>query len=178
MIRIAAILSAAALFGCGESGGQATATFRARAEMIDANGRPCGEARLVEEPGKPGVEIRIEVRGLSEGSHGFHIHENAACHAPGFESAGGHFNPGGKKHGLQNPEGPHAGDLPNLVAGTDGRATAVVRAPGATLSAGPRSLLKPGGTCLVVHELPDDGKSDPAGDAGSRVACGVIVRAD
>ena len=177
MKRLAVVL-ALAVGGCGESGGQTAASLRARAEFLDEKGQPCGEARFVEEPGKPGVEIQVDVRGLAEGSHGFHIHENALCHAPGFEPSGGHFNPDGKKHGLTNPDGPHAGDLPDLVAGADGRAKAVVRAPRVTLGAGPHSLLKPGGTCLVIHELPDDGKSDPAGNSGSRVACAVILRTD
>jgi len=114
---------------------------------------------------------------LPPGTHGFHVHAVGKCEGPDFKSAGGHFNPAGKQHGLENPAGPHAGDMPNLVVGADGTGTATVKLTGVSLDGGPDSLFHEGGTSLVVHAGPDDMKTDPAGNSGARIACGVIERA-
>jgi len=146
---------------------------RLNADLMDKNGVKIGRAELTQM--SKGVQIHVEASGLVPGKHGFHIHENGACEAPDFASAGGHFNPGGKKHGFENPKGPHAGDLPNLFVGTEGRVSAEVIAKNVTLQQGrPNSLIKPGGTSLVIHAGADDYKTDPAGESGGRVACGVI----
>ena len=121
------------------------------------------------------VKIALEVEKLPPGPHGFHIHAVGRCDPPDFASAGAHFNPEGKKHGLKNPEGPHAGDLSNLVVGPDGTAKATASAPRVTLGAGPNSVFQPGGTALVIHAAPDDDVTDPAGNSGARIACGVIT---
>jgi Cu-Zn family superoxide dismutase len=127
----------------------------------------------------------MEVSGLTPGEHALHIHNKGDCHTPGpdgkaFTAAGDHFNPFGKKHGKDNPEGPHAGDLPNFTADADdadGRARVRCENSLVTLEEGqPNSLFVPGGTCLVIHAGADDYKTDPAGNAGARVACGVIER--
>lgn len=144
-----------------------------RAAIINTKGKTIGSALLT--PDKGGVRIRLEVKGLAPGPHGYHIHETGRCEAPGFTTAGAHLNPEGKKHGLQNPEGPHAGDLPNLNVASDGTAKADWIAGGVTLTKGePNSLLKDGGTSIVIHEAPDDGVTDPSGNSGARVACGAI----
>ena len=148
--------------------------MQAHADLQDANGKSIGTATLSEQKG--GVKVKLDVSGLPPGQHGFHIHETGACTPPDFKSAGGHFNPFKKHHGQENPAGKHAGDFPNLEVKEDGTAQATVIATGATLKKGPASLLKAGGTAIVIHADPDDYKSDPAGNAGNRVACGVIVK--
>jgi superoxide dismutase, Cu-Zn family len=149
-----------------------TASQTARAELRNAQGEVVGRATLT--PEAPGVRVDLEVEKLPPGAHGFHIHEVGRCDPPDFMSAGGHFNPEGRKHGLKNPEGPHAGDLPNVVVGADGSARARIMAPRVTLGAGSNSLLQPAGTTLVLHAGPDDDVTDPGGNSGARIACGVI----
>jgi len=105
-----------------------------------------------------------------------HIHETGACTPPSFESAGSHFNPTSKKHGLLNPEGPHAGDLPNLVVGADGSADTTFTVSATLLAQGSGSMLGAPKRAFVIHADPDDQKTDPSGDSGSRVVCGVIER--
>lgn len=145
---------------------------QAKAVLVNSAGEEVGTARLEEADG--GVRIALEVSHLSPGMHAFHIHAVGRCEPPDFASAGGHFNPAGKKHGLDNPEGHHAGDLPNIEVGADGTGKAETVAVGMTLSPGDHSLFHPGGTSLVVHADPDDNRTDPAGNSGARIACGVI----
>ncbi|MGM9923105.1 MAG: superoxide dismutase family protein [Bacillus sp. (in: firmicutes)] len=122
-----------------------------------------------------GVDVKVKASDLPEGEHGFHFHEKAACEAPTFESAGSHYNPTGSEHGLTHGSGPHAGDLPNLTVAEDGTVEAEFTAEMVTLDkSGETSLLKEGGTALVIHEKADDGKSQPSGDSGNRLACAVI----
>ncbi len=102
-----------------------------------------------------------------------HIHEAGTCTPPDFKSAGTHFNPHGKKHGIENPEGAHARDLPNLIAGGDGKAKVKFVIPGLTLTSG-ETVLQSGKSAIVIHASPDDGQTDPSGNSGDRVACGVI----
>jgi Cu-Zn family superoxide dismutase len=146
----------------------------ARAELKDAKGAKVGTATFT--TADDGVAMAVQVQGLPPGEHGLHVHAAGKCDDPEFKSAGGHFNPGNKKHGHDNPEGPHAGDLPNLKVGPDGKGEAQGKLVGATLGEGPASLLGPQGTALVVHAGPDDGKTDPAGNSGARIACGVVAR--
>ncbi|MGB7292605.1 MAG: superoxide dismutase family protein [Thermodesulfobacteriota bacterium] len=146
----------------------------AASELINDQGKTVGYATLVEGP--DGVEIAVQVHDTPQGLHGFHIHAVGKCETPDFKSAGGHFDPHEKKHGLKNPEGPHVGDMPNLLVGPDGTASAVGLAPLATLGNGKNSLFHEGGTALVMHAGRDDQITDPAGDAGARIACGVIKR--
>jgi superoxide dismutase, Cu-Zn family len=145
-----------------------------KAVLKDAEGKEVGTATFT--PTAGGVKVQVRVAHLPPGNHGIHIHAMAKCEPPEFKSAGGHFNPAGKKHGLHNPEGAHAGDMPNLTVGRNGEAKATITAKGATLGEGDGSLFGPDGTALVIHADPDDEKTDPAGNSGARIACGVIEK--
>jgi Cu-Zn family superoxide dismutase len=143
------------------------------ATIINSKGEPVGSARLTQGP--QSVTIAVEVSQLPPGMHGFHIHAIGKCDPPDFQTAGGHFNPFGKKHGLKNAEGPHAGDLPNLEVGPDGKGRIEATIGGLTLGKeGFAILLDPNGTAVVIHAGPDDEMTDPAGNSGARIACGVI----
>jgi Cu-Zn family superoxide dismutase len=147
----------------------------AKAKIIDASGKTVGVAVLTE--GDDGVWIAFNLQGLPPGVHAFHIHAAGKCEPP-FKSAMGHFNPFGRKHGLKNPEGAHAGDLPNILVGPDGTLAGVRLAPLVTLGEGKNSLFQPEGTAIVIHQDPDDYMTDPAGAAGPRIACGVITKVE
>lgn len=147
----------------------------AEADLKDAKGADVGTATFFQSP--HGVKMVVKVAGLPPGAHGLHFHENGKCDAPDFKTAGGHLNPDKKQHGLHNPNGPHAGDLPNLIVSAGGTGVGQFTTDRVTLSEGPNSLLKDGGVAVVIHATIDDQKSDPAGNAGARIACGVITKA-
>jgi superoxide dismutase, Cu-Zn family len=143
-----------------------------KATLRDAKGKVVGHATF--EPAEGGVTVTVTVTGVSAGLHGFHLHTIGKCEGPAFESAGGHFNPGAKAHGLDSASGAHAGDLPNVMVGSDGKGTGSFLARGVSLDNGPTSLIREGGTSVVLHASADDMKTDPSGNSGARVACGVI----
>src|SRR6201984_1880605 len=146
---------------------------RAYAELKDRDGKSIGMATFREVSG--GGVIDVDVKGLTPGLHAVHVHTIGKCEGPAFTSAGGHFNPAGKKHGMKNPEGPHAGDMNNFTVNADGSVKSTVTAPGVTLREGqPNSVFTNGGTALVIHTKGDDMMTDPAGNAGDRIACGTI----
>lgn len=144
----------------------------AQASLKNAEGKDVGSAALTQTPA--GVLIRLSVKGLPAGEHAFHVHGMGKCEPP-FTSAGGHFNPGNKKHGILAADGHHAGDLPNLHIPASGELTIEVMNAAVTLEKGkPNSLFGAQGTALIIHAGKDDYKSDPTGEAGGRIACGVI----
>lgn len=140
--------------------------------MYNSSDDSIGTATFAEQP--DGVQVKVTLEGLKPGLHGIHVHEYPKCESPDFKSAGNHLAPGGEEHGLMHPEGSHLGDLPNIEVGPDGTVDAELMVNGATLMDDKNSLLKSDGTSLVVHEKQDDGVSQPGGDSGKRIACGVI----
>jgi Cu-Zn family superoxide dismutase len=151
----------------------AQAPETAQAELKDAAGKSVGMVNLMETP--HGVLMHVKLTGVSAGTHAFHVHTTGKCEAP-FTTAGGHFNPDAKQHGALNAMGMHAGDMTDVEVPADGNLTFDVLNPNVTLKAGANSLFKDGGTALMLHGGADDYKSDPAGNAGPRIACGVITR--
>ncbi|MEN1968808.1 superoxide dismutase family protein [Lentibacillus sp. N15] len=146
---------------------------KVQVDLNNGEDESVGTATLTQD--SDGVEITLEGENLPKGTHAFHIHEKGQCEAPAFESAGGHFNPDDTKHGFDASDGPHAGDMPNIEVGEDGTVKQSFLVKNVTLKKGEKnSLLRNDGTSLVIHEGADDGKSQPAGDAGDRLACGPI----
>ncbi|HEY7529169.1 MAG TPA: superoxide dismutase family protein [Gemmatimonadota bacterium] len=166
------LLAAAAAAAC--SGERRTESPGARALLRNAAGQEVGTATLVEEGDR--VRVEVDVSGLPAGEHGIHVHQTGACEPPSFESAGEHVNPESRQHGLENPQGPHAGDLPNLEVGQDGRGRLDTATDRLSLSGGPANPLDADGSALVVHAGRDDQRTDPSGNSGDRIACGVIER--
>ncbi|RIX48766.1 superoxide dismutase family protein [Paenibacillus nanensis] len=141
--------------------------------IINSKGEQIGRAQLMQQGEK--VVIGVEAQGLPPGTHAIHIHTEGKCDTPDFTSAGPHFNPHDKQHGFKNPKGFHSGDLPNIEVKSDGTLKVKLESAAVTLKPGkPNSLLKSGGTSLIIHEKKDDYVTDPAGNAGARIACGVI----
>ena len=143
-------------------------------ELTNTKGESAGTATLT--PAKHGIKIRLNVKNLPPGEHAVHFHQNAKCEPPDFKSAGPHFNPENKKHGLQNPEGHHAGDMPNFTVTESGTSKSTIINKDVDLGDDSHSLFTNGGTAIVIHAKPDDMKTDPAGNAGDRIACGVITK--
>lgn len=154
--------------------GAAAAPGGAVAVLANAEAEPVGEARFIQEDGA--IRVELTASGLAPGKHGAHVHMTGRCDPPDFKSAGGHWNPTDKQHGLENPQGAHQGDLPNLDIGPDGTGKLSYTIEGATMEGGDNPLLDTDGAAMVIHAGPDDMKSDPAGNSGGRIACGVIVR--
>jgi superoxide dismutase, Cu-Zn family len=150
-------------------------------EMKDAQGKSVGTITLRESgtgAEVKGVGLELHLHGLPPGMHGIHFHKNAKCDGPDFKSAGPHFNPDGKKHGLQNPDGHHAGDMMNFSVNDKGVAKLKLTDNDVVLGDGSNShsLFSNGGTAIVIHASADDMKTDPSGNSGDRIACGVVIK--
>jgi len=147
----------------------------AKVELRDAHGKTVGKLTVAPHS-NGGVRFTGRLTDLPPGVHGLHIHEVGKCDPPDFKSAGAHFNPSGKQHGEFNPQGQHAGDMGNVRVDPSGSAEISLMNERVTLEAQPNSLLKPGGTSLVLHANADDQMTDPSGNSGDRIACGIIVK--
>lgn len=147
---------------------------QATSELRNAKGEVVGNASFWESV--EGVRVIAQVQGVAPGKHGTHLHAVGKCDPPDFTTASGHFNPGGKKHGLKNPAGPHAGDLPSLEVAADGTGRLEYVTKLVTLASGPTSLFDADGSALVIHANPDDDVTDPTGNSGGRIACGVVSK--
>ncbi len=142
------------------------------ADLRDADGATMARA-MVEQAGDA-VRIRIEAAGLPAGTYGAHVHMTGRCDAPDFASAGAHWNPTDHQHGSENPQGAHLGDLPNLVVAADGTGEISFDIRGASLRGGNNPVMDDDGAAVIVHAEPDDYRTDPSGNSGARIACGVI----
>jgi superoxide dismutase, Cu-Zn family len=170
-MRTSILLTASVLLLCGPGyakGKDVTVILN------DASGTNVGTIDI--RPIGQGVSLKLNLHGLPPGEHAIHFHRNPKCDGPDFKSAGPHFNPDGKQHGLENPQGSHAGDMLNFTVDQKGKARATIVNKGANLGDDSHSLFSEGGTAVVVHAKADDMKTDPAGNAGDRIACGVITK--
>lgn len=141
--------------------------------LVNQTGQPIGSIIAWQTAG--GVGLRIRASGLPHGVHGIHVHSVGRCDGPKFQSAGPHWNPTSRKHGLSNPAGPHGGDLPNVTVAANGVLSTIVTIPGASLAAGSGSLADADGAALVIHASADDNVTDPSGNSGDRIACAILV---
>jgi superoxide dismutase, Cu-Zn family len=169
MTRICSIAALAVLLSAGTASAQTK-----HVDLKDAKGNSVGVA-MISPASSGGVSIALDVKSLPPGEHALHFHAVPKCEAP-FTSAGGHFNPTNKKHGMQNPEGPHAGDMANFTVDAKGMAKTTIVNPTVTMGSEPNSIYANNGTALMIHAAADDMKTDPAGNAGDRIACGVITK--
>lgn len=165
-------LSIAALgAGCTTASNDVAAPT-ATAALRAGDGATRGSASITQ--GSDGLHVKVMAVGLTPGAHAVHVHTAGTCTPPDFTSAGGHWNPTGRQHGKDNPAGMHMGDMPDLVAGADGTGTLEYVVPGGMIATGSMPLLDADGAAVVIHASPDDNRTDPAGNAGKRIACGVI----
>jgi len=167
---------AVGLSGCFAAFMVCAAVKPVKVDMKDAKGVSVGTATISPKKSGTGVDIKVDFHGLPPGDHALHIHVNAKCDPPGFTTAGGHFNPDTKKHGLENPDGAHAGDMKNFTVDAKGKGKATISDERVTMGTDNHSIFSNGGTALMIHAKPDDYKTDPTGNAGDRIACGTITK--
>jgi Cu-Zn family superoxide dismutase len=167
----------AMLLACSSASVGHVPVAAATVSLRDASGAAIGTAALRQEAGGL-VHVDVTASSLTPGQHGIHFHEVGRCDGAGaFATAGGHYNPLAREHGLGRPGGAHAGDAPNMIVGADGRATLSFTTDRVTLTPGSTSLFDADGSSMVVHAAPDDQTTQPSGNSGARVACGVVETA-
>jgi Cu-Zn family superoxide dismutase len=172
--RILGVVAGTAALALTVGAAAASGASHASATIVDTSGATIGTAKFTEDAtGR--LHVNVHVEGLTPGLHGIHLHSVGQCVGPAFTSAGGHHNPLAAQHGLDNPLGAHAGDLPNLTVNVNGRGHLDATSELATLSLGSVSLFDVDGSAIVIHAAPDDQVTNPTGNSGARVACGVIV---
>jgi Cu-Zn family superoxide dismutase len=165
--------SAAVLCGCVSVHAPSRSAV-ASAAIVRGDGSPAGEARLF--AAGSGMILQVDVHDLSQGVHGLHLHESGRCDGPDFTSAKGHWNPTSHQHGSANPAGPHAGDMPNLKVGANGRGRLRAALNPEASAAVLDGIFDDDGTAVVIHAGSDDFRTDPSGQSGARIACGVLAR--
>jgi superoxide dismutase, Cu-Zn family len=173
LLALVIVMGSALLVGSRATTTQAV-DMRGFAQINDSTGRTIGTATFVENAAGD-LTVTVEASGLTPGKHGLHVHAVGSCVGPDFTTAGGHFNPLSKRHGLQTSDGAHGGDLPNLIVGADGRGRFSMTVASMKLSAGVLSLMDPDGSALVIHAAEDDGMTDATGNSGGRIACGIVM---
>jgi len=170
-ILISLSLSALLVAGCvpSVSGGTKAAAV---ADLVDATGKPAGTAIVTEST--DGLWLDVSVNGVTTGPHGLHVHTVGKCDAPDFATAGGHWNPTAHQHGHKNPQGPHAGDAPNLIANAKGAGRLKTWLGARLIATGATPLLDADGAAVILHADADDEMTDPSGKSGKRILCGVL----
>ena len=167
---LAVSVSATLLAGCVHSRSENGVV--AQAALIDTQGASIGSATITQSD--PALLLKVRVSGLKQGTYAMHIHQIGKCDAPGFTTAGPHWNPAGKQHGLANMQGPHAGDLPNFNAASDGTANITVDLADMAVASGAQPLMDSDGAALLIHAQADDNMTDPSGNSGARIICGAF----
>lgn len=171
MKHVAMMILGLSLVGC------ATGQVDRRADSAHAvprNAQGEEKAQAIATQVGDGVRISLKASGMAAGTYGVHVHAIGRCEAPDFRSAGAHWNPTSRQHGKDNPQGMHMGDLPNLVVGADGRGSVDYVIAAATLKSGATPMLDPDGASVMIHSTADDYVTDPSGNSGGRIACGVL----
>lgn len=154
------------------AGGELPASTTVTADLRNVAGQTRAQATATQVGDS--IRVRVDAQGMPRGTYAAHVHTTGACAPPDFNSAGPHWNPTGQQHGRNNPAGMHKGDLPNLAVGTDGRGSFEFTIPAASVSGGSMAMLDTDGAALVIHAQADDYRTDPSGNAGARIACGVF----
>jgi len=174
MRALIAVVTSLLLAGCASMSTTGATDNTARAELKNASGQAVGTATFTQVGNV--VRVVLETQGLPRGAHGVHVHAVGKCDPPDFQTAGSHFNPANRQHGALNPQGAHAGDLPNLEVGGDGKGRLESTTELLSIGSGTTSIFDSDGSALVIHAAPDDFKTDPTGNSGARIACGVITK--
>jgi len=172
MLGMAAATTGACMTDGASGAGDGREGPSAGADLVSATGAPMAHADIIQVRDR--LRVEIDATGLAPGVYGAHFHQVGRCDAPSFESAGPHWNPAGRRHGSENFQGPHLGDLPNLEVNAQRRGTLIFAVEGVALQGGANPLLDADGAALVIHARPDDYRTDPSGNSGARIACGVI----
>lgn len=172
-IVVVALAASLSLGACATVPPQSNAKTLATAALVNTSGQSAGTVEITQSGTT--LMFRANVAGQVSGAHGIHLHTTGKCEAPGFTSAGGHLNPTAHQHGSLNPAGPHVGDLPNIIVGPDGNGMIESRLTGAAADI-LDNLFDADGTAIVLHAGPDDYKTDPSGNSGGRIACGILLR--